>query len=245
MPADLGFTDPGPHRFGRTYPNATHRIGKKLSKLRSVTSSFDVTVPSSGAYTTACGIWDPNNRYEIMLWMNKTGPVGRLRSSQGTAPFGGSTWTVYKGSNGSNAVFSFVRVSNTSAGTADVLAMRDVTPAGRVHRPVGDRLPHQAVRDAQRVHEIDEGHALPCPPRGMRADERHVVVRDRTAAGQAVAERVDRLRHVGHHVGQQRFVREGGVAGNLCPHGLQSRLGQRLPLSGDDVGHLAEGGDLT
>ena len=94
LPADLGFTDPGLHRFGRTNPNATHRIGKKLSKLRSVTSSFNVTVPSSGAYTTAYGIWDPNNRYEIMLWMNKTGAVGPLGSSQRTAPVGGSTSTV-------------------------------------------------------------------------------------------------------------------------------------------------------
>jgi hypothetical protein len=48
----------------RTYPNASHRIGKKLSKLRSVTSSFNVTVPSSGAYTTAYGIWDPGDPHE-------------------------------------------------------------------------------------------------------------------------------------------------------------------------------------
>jgi hypothetical protein len=149
LPADLGFTDPGLYRSGRTYPNASHRIGKKLSKLRSVTSSFNVTVPSSGAYTTAYGIWDPNNRYEIMRWMNRTGPVGPLRRSQGTAPVGGSTWTVYKCSNGSNAVFSFVRASYTSAGAADVLAMRH----------------------AQRVHEIHKG-AYPAVSVARHADGR-------------------------------------------------------------------------
>ncbi|WP_329416555.1 hypothetical protein OG802_33350 [Streptomyces sp. NBC_00704] len=107
----------------KSYPNATRYVGKKLSALGSVKSSFNVSVPSSGAYETAYDVWDSNKANEIMLWMNKTGPVGPLGTSQGNVSVGGSTWTVYKGSNGNNAVFSFVRTSNTSSGTVDILAV--------------------------------------------------------------------------------------------------------------------------
>jgi hypothetical protein len=58
-----------------------------------------------------------------MLWMNKTGAVGPLGSPQTTATVGGSTWTVYSGSNGANAVYSFVRNGNTNSGTVDILAV--------------------------------------------------------------------------------------------------------------------------
>ena len=69
------------------------------------------------------GVWANNNAYEIMLWMNKTGPVGPLGTSQGNVTVGGHSWTVYKGTNGANAVFSFIRSGNTSAGTVDILAV--------------------------------------------------------------------------------------------------------------------------
>jgi hypothetical protein len=107
----------------KSYPNCTRAVNRTLSSLRSLGSSFNVTVPTSGAYTTAYDIWANNNAYEIMLWLNKTGPVGPLGSLQTTATVGGHTWQVYSGSNGSNAVFSFVRTSNTSAGTVDILAV--------------------------------------------------------------------------------------------------------------------------
>lgn len=107
----------------KSYPNATKYVGKRLSALSSVRSSFNVTVPSSGAYETAYDIWDSSNAYEIMLWMNRTGAVGPLGTSQGSVTVGGHSWTVYKGSNGANAVFSLVRSSNTSSGTVDILAV--------------------------------------------------------------------------------------------------------------------------
>jgi Glycosyl hydrolase family 12 len=107
----------------KSYPNASIGVNKTLSSLSSVKSSFNVTVPNSGAYETAYDIWANNNAYEIMLWMNKTGAVGPLGTSQGSLTLGGHTWTVYKGSNGVNAVFSFVRSGNTSSGTVDILAV--------------------------------------------------------------------------------------------------------------------------
>lgn len=105
----------------KSYPNAKKVIDKPISSLTSLTSGYDVTVPSSGAYNTSYDIWDTAHRYEIMLWVNRTGPVGPLGTSQGTVTLGGSTWTVHKGDNGANAVFSFVRTSNSRAGTVDIL----------------------------------------------------------------------------------------------------------------------------
>ncbi|MEV7041345.1 hypothetical protein [Amycolatopsis sp. NPDC051061] len=107
----------------KSYPHAAKNVGKKLSALGRVSSSFSVTRPGSGAYETAYDIWADNNAYETMLWMDKQGAVGPLGTKQTTATVGGHTWDVYKGSNGSNAVFSFVRTSNTNAGTVDVLAV--------------------------------------------------------------------------------------------------------------------------
>lgn len=104
---------------------ATWSNGRSLSSLSSLTSTFNVTVPNSGAYTSAYDVWPGDNAYEVMLWMNKTGPVGPLGSFQTTVSAGGHNWNVYKGGNGSSQVFSFVRTGNTSGGTVDVKAVLD------------------------------------------------------------------------------------------------------------------------
>ncbi|WP_460338939.1 GH12 family glycosyl hydrolase domain-containing protein [Actinoallomurus acanthiterrae] len=107
----------------KSYPNVSKSINRSLSSLGSLSSSFNVTVPGSGAYESAYDIWADNNAYEIMLWMNKTGAVGPLGSYQTSASVGGHSWSVYKGSNGSNQVFSFVRSGNTSSGSVDIRAV--------------------------------------------------------------------------------------------------------------------------
>lgn len=107
----------------KSYPNASRSVNKRLSALGSATSRFNVTVPGGGAYTTAYDVWCDNNAYEIMLWMNKQGAVGPLGSWQTSATVGGHSWNVYRGSNGSNAVFSFVRTGNTSSGSVDIKAV--------------------------------------------------------------------------------------------------------------------------
>jgi len=67
-----------------------------------------------------------------MIWTNQHGAVGPIASSydsNGAVPsasnvaVGGHTWNVYRGSNGSNQVYSFVRTSTTNSGTIDVLAV--------------------------------------------------------------------------------------------------------------------------
>jgi Glycosyl hydrolase family 12 len=107
----------------KSYPHAARTVGVPINSLSRVSSSFNVSVPASGAYETAYDIWDSGYHNEIMLWMNKTGAVGPLGTPQGTVSVGGHTWTAYKGSNGSNAVFSLVRNGNTMAAGVDVLAV--------------------------------------------------------------------------------------------------------------------------
>ncbi|MDP4183234.1 MAG: hypothetical protein Q8942_19365 [Bacillota bacterium] len=117
----------------KSYPHVAKSVNKKISALSSCKSTFNVTAPSSGSYSSTYDIWCDNSRYEIMLWMNKNGAVSPIASSWDSkgnpvasaskVSIGGHTWNVYKGSNGSNAVFSFVRTSNTSSGTVDVKAI--------------------------------------------------------------------------------------------------------------------------
>lgn len=116
----------------KSYPHTGRTINRTLSSLSSLSSSFNVSVPGSGDYSTAYDIWANNNAYEVMIWANQAGAVGPIAGSydaNGAVPdarnvsVGGHTWNVYRGSNGSNAVFSFVRTSGTSTGTIDVLAV--------------------------------------------------------------------------------------------------------------------------
>jgi hypothetical protein len=117
----------------KSYPNVERQMSINVDSLGTLTSTFAVTRPSSGSYATTYDIWYNNYAYEVMLWMNKTGAVGPIASAwdQNGNPIpevsnltvGGHTWNVYRGSNGSNAVFSFVRTSNTDSGTVDIAAI--------------------------------------------------------------------------------------------------------------------------
>jgi hypothetical protein len=117
----------------KSYPNVTKSIGRTLSSLSTLRSSFNVTRPSSGSYVTAYDIWTNGSSYEIMLWMNYAGAVKPISynwdSSGNPVPVstnisvGGHTWNVYQGSNGSNPVYSFVRTGNTNSATVDILAV--------------------------------------------------------------------------------------------------------------------------
>lgn len=104
----------------KAYPHNAKNIGRSTSSIGYIGTWFQVTRPSSGAYCTAFDIWLNGSTYEIMLWMNKTGAVGPIGSQQASnVSLGGHTWNVFKGSNGSNQVFSFVRTSNTNSANVD------------------------------------------------------------------------------------------------------------------------------
>jgi hypothetical protein len=117
----------------KSYPHTVKgSVNRTVSSLGSLTSSFNVSVPGSGNYSTAYDIWANNFAFEVMLWMNFNGAVGPIAEQydqNGAVPafrnvsVGGQTWNVYRGSNGSNAVFSFLRTSNTNSGTVDIRAI--------------------------------------------------------------------------------------------------------------------------
>lgn len=125
----------------KSYPNSTKYVGVPLSNLNNCSSSFNVTTPSGGAWEVAYDIWDNNNHYETMLWMNSTGntdgsgnvkPISYNWNAAGNPvpvytnqSIGGHTWNVFRGNNGSNDVFSFLRTSKTNSGTVDVKAIQN------------------------------------------------------------------------------------------------------------------------
>lgn len=116
----------------KSYPHTGKVLNRRLSTLSSVRSSFNVSVANDGDYATAYDIWANNFAYEVMIWANQNGAVGPIAESydaNGAVPSarnvntGGHTWNVYRGSNGSNAVFSFVRTGETNSASIDVLAI--------------------------------------------------------------------------------------------------------------------------
>jgi hypothetical protein len=116
----------------KSYPNVERKVNLNVDNMGAVSSTFAVTRPSGGSYSTTYDIWYNNYAYEVMLWMNYTGAVGPIASSYncgGACPeatnvnVGGHTWNIYRGSNGANAVFSFLRTSQTNSGTVDITAI--------------------------------------------------------------------------------------------------------------------------
>ena len=132
-PSNWGVVANHPRTSGiKSYPNVSFTLNRTLSSLSTLNSSYNVTVPAGGDYETAYDIWANNNAYEIMIWTNKQGAVGPIAETydaNGAVPtaanvsVGGATWNIYRGSNGANAVYSFVRTSNSNSGTLNVLAM--------------------------------------------------------------------------------------------------------------------------
>ena len=117
----------------KSYPNVSHELSINVDSLGACTSSFNVSAPASGAYSSTYDIWFDNHAYELMIWMNQNGsiaPISYNWSSAGqpvpessNTSVGGHTWNIYRGSNGGNEVFSFVRTSDTNSGTVDLQAI--------------------------------------------------------------------------------------------------------------------------
>lgn len=78
----------------KSYPHGAFNIGKPLSAINDLRSSFNQSVPTGGHWNFAYDIWDSSNSYEIMLWTNYTGnadgsgdvkPISYKYNSSGTA----------------------------------------------------------------------------------------------------------------------------------------------------------------
>ena len=111
----------------KSYPNISLSPGKAISAFNTYTSSFEITVPSGGAWEVAYDIWVRNGstEIEIMLWMNFTqGNVFPASSTTDPAvssvTTGGHTWNVYYGGYGGHDVISLLRTTNTTSATVDI-----------------------------------------------------------------------------------------------------------------------------
>jgi len=121
---DWGVNSTQPATSGvKSYANVTKTVGTALNSLNTATSTFAVSLPGTGDWEAAYDIWLNSSSYEMMVWVNKHGNVGPLGSSIGTVTLNSNTWTVYVGNNGSNPVYSFVRSSNESSGTVNILGL--------------------------------------------------------------------------------------------------------------------------
>lgn len=118
----------------KSYPNISVLPAKVISAIKSYTSSFDVTVPSSGSWdvTYDLGVRGTTSaRIDVMLWMNSNGAVQPIASSGASVPVadktnvsvGGHTWNVFFGRGSDSDVVSFVRTSNVTSGTVDIQAI--------------------------------------------------------------------------------------------------------------------------
>ena len=107
----------------KTYPNS-HRdfdSNPAINSFHSITSTFAETSPHAGIYEDAYDIWlngiaNPGST-EVMIWNDNHGqaPSGSL---QGTATFGGRTYSVWK----QGTYVAFVAKRNFTSGTMDLLA---------------------------------------------------------------------------------------------------------------------------
>ncbi|GAA0551955.1 cellulose binding domain-containing protein [Paractinoplanes ferrugineus] len=100
----------------------------QVSAISSATSSISYQYVSGATYDAAYDIWlDPSpkkdgvNQQEIMIWFNRQGSIQPIGSVVGNATIGGRTWQVWRGSNGSNAVISYVAPSPIASWSFSVL----------------------------------------------------------------------------------------------------------------------------
>jgi hypothetical protein len=126
-----GTTARHPNTTGvKSYPNISSSPGKAIGALNSYTSSFDITVPSSGAWDATYYIRVKNNLslIEIMLWVNyaqgKVLPISSTgKPAVSNVTTGGHMWDVYYGGSPGHDVISLVRTTNTTSGTVDIKAI--------------------------------------------------------------------------------------------------------------------------
>ena len=111
----------------------------QVSRIRSATSSINYRY-AGGTYNASYDIWlDPTpktngvNQMEIMIWFNRQGSIQPIGSAVGTTNIGGRSWQVWRGSNGSNNVISYVAPSPINSWSFNVLDfINDVRNRGAI-----------------------------------------------------------------------------------------------------------------
>jgi hypothetical protein len=111
----------------------------QVSRIRNATSSISYRY-TGGTYNASYDIWlDPTpktngvNQMEIMIWFNRQGPIQPIGSAVGNTTIGGRSWQVWRGSNGSNNVISYVAPSPINSWSFNVLDfVNDVRARGAI-----------------------------------------------------------------------------------------------------------------
>ncbi|MGK5442003.1 GH12 family glycosyl hydrolase domain-containing protein [Micromonospora sp. URMC 105] len=112
----------------------------QVSSISSATSSINYKYVSGATYNASYDIWlDPTpkrdgvNQMEIMIWLNRQGSIQPIGSPVGTTTLVGRTWEVWRGSNGSNNVISYVAPSPITSMNFSVLDfINDVKNRGAI-----------------------------------------------------------------------------------------------------------------
>ncbi|MEU0153547.1 GH12 family glycosyl hydrolase domain-containing protein [Micromonospora fulviviridis] len=101
----------------------------QVKNISSAPGSISYNYVSGAIYDAAYDIWlDPSpkkdgvNQMEIMIWLNRQGPIQPIGSPVGNASIAGRTWEVWRGSNGSNNVISYVAPSAIPSMSFDAMA---------------------------------------------------------------------------------------------------------------------------
>jgi hypothetical protein len=116
--------------FGCHYTNCSPgtNLPMRISSIGSVNSSISYNFVGNATYDAAYDIWlDPTprtngvNQTEIMIWLNRVGPVQPVGSQVGTGTVGGRSWSVWTGNNGSNNVISFVAAAPIASSSFNIM----------------------------------------------------------------------------------------------------------------------------
>jgi hypothetical protein len=111
----------------------------QVSRIRNASSSISYQY-AGGTYNASYDIWlDPTpktngvNQMEIMIWFNRQGPIQPIGSAVGNTTIAGRSWQVWRGSNGSNNVISYVASSTINSWSFNVLDfVNDVRARGAI-----------------------------------------------------------------------------------------------------------------
>ena len=111
----------------------------QVSRISNASSSISYRY-AGGTFNASYDIWlDPTpktngvNQMEIMIWFNRQGPIQPIGSAVGNTTIGGRSWQVWRGSNGSNNVISYVAPSPINSWSFNVLDfVNDVRARGAI-----------------------------------------------------------------------------------------------------------------
>ncbi|MBY8872402.1 cellulose binding domain-containing protein [Micromonospora sp. PLK6-60] len=117
--------------FGCHYTNCSPgtNLPVQVKNISSAPGSISYNYVSGATYNASYDIWlDPSpkrdgvNQMEIMIWLNRQGSIQPIGSPVGSASVAGRTWEVWRGSNGSNNVISYVASSPIPSLSFDAMA---------------------------------------------------------------------------------------------------------------------------